>query len=347
MSNNKKTNYNNPFRETRSYIQIIYEDSAPPNVVDILKAEVDKGRLRYFILSPWHNRDKITEDDKDEYLMSLQSITQKEFAEEVERKIQERLQQPTNVFTYEQIRDEIFGEIYRQNLKVENIVGQYKKNHRHLIGELKSSMQLQYANNYFQKLTNGSFVKMRENLRGAVRYLPHLDEDPSKKAIYDPKEIIVYGDIKIDRFLKEEDKSMSATMAWYELSEMIDKEKILSMGEFERCLKKQDMDLQIQVQKNMNLRMRCRDYIISNAKDAAEERIRRESQRFDKEIALKEAKMRCGKNATVMAINVEANRIYEAETGIKNGIVNLENFDEEEKKYYESREREKKLRGRD
>lgn len=346
MANNKKTNYNNPFRETRSYLQIIYEDSAPPNLEEILKAEVDKGVLRYVLLSPWHKRDKITKDNMEEYLLSLQTITQKEFNEELEKKIQERLQQPANTLTYQQINDEIRNEIYQQNLERVKLEGQYKKNHKHLIAEFYSTKQMRYAENYLKKITNGSFVKMRENLRGAVRYLVHLDENPAEKAHYDPEEIFVYGDIKdkYKKFLQDEDKSMSATMAWYELSEMIDREKILSMGEFERYLKTQQMDLQIQVQRNMNLRLRCRDYIISNAKDAAEERIRRESQRFDKEIALKEAKLRCGKNATVMAINVEANRIYEAETGIENGIINLENYDEEERKYYESRNRAKERR---
>lgn len=228
MANKKKTNYNNPNRKTRSYIQIIYEESAPPNFVDILKAEVDKGKLRYFILSPWHDRDWYTEADEAEYQRKL-ALCQLDAYE---------LTNPV-------------------------IAGTYKKKHLHMIGELAYNTQQYYANKYFQGLTNGSFVKPRENLRGAVRYHAHLDEDPRKKAMYDPDLIYAYGDIKIDRFLQDEDKSMNSLTAWKEIKQLIIDNNITNYKDFDDLMDEQDIDLQLQFQKNARLASRAVQYINS------------------------------------------------------------------------------------
>lgn len=228
MANKKKTNYNNPNRKTRSYLQIIYEESAPQNFVDILKAEVDKGKLRYFILSPWHDRDWYTMQDQEDYQ-----------------------------------RRRVINQLDAHELTNPVLAGTYKKKHCHMVGELVNNTQQYYANRYFQSLTNGSFVKPRENLRGAVRYLAHLDEDPSRKAMYDPDAIFVYGDIKIDKFLRDEDKSMTSLTAWKEIKQLIIDNNITNYKDFDDLMDSQDIDLQLQFQKNVRLANRAKDYIYS------------------------------------------------------------------------------------
>ena len=228
MANKKKTNYNNPNRKTRSYLQVIYEESAPLNFVDLLKNEVDKGKLRYFILSPWHDRDWWTEADQAEYQQKL-ALCQLDAYE---------LTNPV-------------------------IAGTYKKKHLHMIAELAYNNQQYYANKYFQGLTNGSFVKPRENLRGAVRYLAHLDEDPRQKAMYDPDLIYCYGDINIDRFLTDEDKSMNSLTAWKEIKQLIIDNNITNYKDFDDLMDEQDIDLQLQFQKNARLASRAVQYINS------------------------------------------------------------------------------------
>ena len=221
-----KTKYGNPNRKTRSYLQIIYEESAPQNFVNLLQAEVDKGKLRYFILSPWHDRDWYTDEDVKKYAARLQ-----------------------------------LGALEPDEIQNPPVAGTYKKKHCHLIAELTYNSQQYYANTYFHNLTNGSFVKPREDLRGAVRYLAHLDEDPRKKALYDPDLICAYGDIKVDKFLVEEDKSMTSTMCWVEIKELIDDNEIRSIVDFEDLLLKQDIQTQMMLQTNMNLRLRVDRYI--------------------------------------------------------------------------------------
>lgn len=228
MANKKKKNYNNPNRKTRSYLQIIYEESAPLNFVQLLQAEVDKGKLRYFILSPWHDRDWYTEEDEADYKRRL-----------------------------------ALGQLDEHELTNPVVAGTYKKKHLHMIAELAYNNQQYYANKYFQGLTNGSFVKPRDNLRGAVRYLAHLDEDPRKKAMYDPDQIYVYGDINIQRFLEDEDKSMNSLTAWYAIEDLIDENGITNYYDFEKLIRKQDIDLQLQFQKNARLANRTVQYINS------------------------------------------------------------------------------------
>lgn len=226
----KKPKYNNPNRKTRSYLQIVYVESAPQNFVDILKAEVDNGKLRYFILSPLHDKCWYTVADEADYKMRL-----------------------------------ALRQLEAQEVTYPVVAGSYKKPHWHLIAELSYNSQQYLADRYLRGLTNGSFVKPREDLRGAVRYLAHLDENPKQKALYDPDQIYVYGDIKIDRFLESEDKSMNSLTAWYAIEDLIDQNGITNYYDFEKLIRKQDIDLQLQFQKNARLANRVVHYINSKA----------------------------------------------------------------------------------
>lgn len=265
------TNTTNPYTKTRSYLQIVYEDSMPADLFQRLQAAIDSGKLRYVICSPWHERDeikKLNEQEFDEYLMSIgvgtQQMTREEFAAYREQRAQFFMSQNT-ALTYEAARKMVDDQLYAESQALRESLKKafYKKKHMHLIIEFTNTIQLRYAEKYLKGLTNGSFVKPRENLRGAVRYLAHLDEDQTVKALYDPDQIQVYGDIKIGRFLESEDKSMTSLVAWETLQDLIDENNIRSMRDFEKMMRKQDIDLKGQVQKNVNLRSRAKDYILS------------------------------------------------------------------------------------
>lgn len=227
MANKKKTNFNNPNRKSRSYLQIVYTDSAPADFKQSLETQVNIGKLRYFILSPLHDIDWYNKTD---------------FADYKKREVENRLTDEDLLHPIKQIGDK-------------------KKPHYHLIAELAYNNQQCYAEKYLQSITNGTFVKPRENLKGAVRYLAHLDEDPNEKALYNPDEIYTYGDINIDRFLCDEDKSMTALEAWKDIKKLIIENNIYNYADFDDLMDSQDIELQLQFQKNLRLANRTRDYI--------------------------------------------------------------------------------------
>lgn len=242
----KKKKNKNPYRDTRSYLQIVYPDSAPLNWIQLIQAEIDRGYIRYAIISPLHDMDRYTTADETEAsrLRARIPATTEAISADTARLIQE-LGCGANVRA-----------------------GELKKPHYHVIYELKNPRRNHEANEYFKTITNGANVIARDDLRGAVRYLPHLDEDPREKAFYNPEEIIVLGDIKIDRYLMDEDKSMGTLVAWNELREIIDANDVRDMYDFERIInsKDTDIDLQKKVMTNINLRIRARDYINARAK---------------------------------------------------------------------------------
>lgn len=263
------TNTTNPYTKTRSYLQIVYEDSMPADLFQRLQAAIDSGKLRYVICSPWHERDeikKLNAKELDEYLMSIgvgtQQMTQEEFAAYREQRAQFFMSQNT-ALTYEAARKLVDDQLYAESQALRESLKKafYKKKHMHLIIEFSNTIQLRYAEKYLKGLTNGSFVKPRENLRGAVRYLAHLDEDPTVKALYDPDQIQVYGDIKIGRFLEHEDKTMTSLAAWKILKAIIKDENITNMYDFEEMMDRLDIELQDQVQKNTRLATRVEKFI--------------------------------------------------------------------------------------
>lgn len=228
MGNNKKTNYKNPNRRARGFNQIVYAESAPQNYVEQLKHEVDMGKLKFIIISPFHNLDWYSQQDEAEY----------------------NLKKAQGLLDAVQLQNPI-------------IAGTYKKPHWHISAEFKNPIQKIYAERHMQGITNGSFVVQREDLRGTVRYMAHLDENPTEKAMYDPDQIFAYGDIKIDKFLNDEDKSMNSLTAWKEIKQIIVDNNITNYRDFDDLMDSQDIDLQLQFQKNIRLANRAKDYIYS------------------------------------------------------------------------------------
>lgn len=240
----KKKKNKNPYRDTRSYLQIVYPDSAPLNWIQLIQAEIDRGYIRYAIISPLHDMDRYTTADETEAsrLRARIPATTEAISADTARLIQELG----------------FGANVRE--------GELKKPHYHVIYELKNSRRNREANAYFKSLTNGANVIARDDLRGAVRYLPHLDEDPNQKVWYDPSEIIVLGDIKIDRYLMDEDASMSTLIAWYAIEDLLDEHNVTNMTQFDKLMRSQDIDLQQKAMTNQNLRNRIRDNVKDRSK---------------------------------------------------------------------------------
>lgn len=292
MANSKKNNYINPYRRTRSYLQIVYPSSAPTDFVYRLEKEVDKGVLRGFILSPLHNLDKYdNEAERDSFLRAQPLIqnTMKEIDQWAQQQITPYYQQyiwleqnlketnpdvvKQNYAEYERYRQSIFEQSQRQKDDARNQIikehthkaGDLKEFHYHLDAEYPSKKSQDQATKHLQEITNGTIAMAREkSLKAQVRYMAHLDEDPSKKAHYDPEKIYVYGDLKIQKFLEDEDKIMSSLYAWTTLKELVDDNFITNVVDFENLMMNQELELQLQVQKNVNLRTRVITYI--NAK---------------------------------------------------------------------------------
>lgn len=292
MANSKKSNYINPYRRTRSYLQIVYPSSAPTNFIRCLESEVDKGVLRGFIVSPLHDLDKYDTNAENESLLRVQPLIQSAM-EEIDQWAQQQvtpyyqqycwLEQnlketnpevvKQNYAEYEKYRQSIFGQAQRQKYDARNKIikehthkaGETKEPHYHIDVEYLSKKSQKQASEHLQAITNGTIAIAREkSLKAQVRYMAHLDEDPSKKAFYDPTKIYVYGNLKIEKFLEDEDRSMSSLYAWTTLKELVDDNLITNVVDFENLMTKQDLDLQLQVQKNVNLRTRVITYI--NAK---------------------------------------------------------------------------------
>ena len=234
----KSKNHTNPNRKTRSVLQIVYEDSAPSNWREQMKAEVDNtdSRLEWFLVSPLQCYDSYTEEDEKKYWERQKNFTMTD-----------------------------------EDMKYPVKAGEYKKPHWHTINELTNPIQLIYSDRYLKSLTNGFNVVPREDLRGAVRYLAHLDEDPTKKTMYNPDEIFAYGSIvgKYEKFLEDEDKSMGSLTAWYAIEDLIDKYNITSYYDFEKMIREQDISLQLQFQKNARLAHRTALYINSRREEFA------------------------------------------------------------------------------
>ena len=91
--------------------------------------------------------------------------------------------------------------------------------------------------------------------------MAHLDEDPRKKAMYDPDQIEIYGNLKIDRFLADEDKSMTSLIAWQQIKRLILDNHVRDCATLDDLMDLQDIELQLQYQKNTRLATRTKDYI--------------------------------------------------------------------------------------
>lgn len=281
--------YTNPYRKTRSFLQIIYPESAPQDFWDRLKSDVDSGYLHGVILSPLHDSDWYDTEEANKSWTRMQAIYAQEIAD-METEKDNRLEMLYNTFNvinlntesaeykqYEQIKQQIEAEF--ANAKSQKFAdisakkhekGDAKEQHWHLDAEFRSPTTLKHASEYLQNITRGTFAIVREkSLKAEVRYMAHLDENPKKKAQYDPSQILVYGDINIDRFLTEDEETMSSLVAWRELKELIDCECVTDIVTFENLMVKQDLELQLIVQKNVNLRSRAYRYIDAKCAEAS------------------------------------------------------------------------------
>ena len=230
-------NYN-PYARTRNFKQIVYPESAPQNWIDLIKAEIEKGEIEWATISPLHDKDRYTKLEETEASAILAGTVDKEtISSDTARLMQE-------IYVGMSIR-----------------AGELKKPHYHFDCGFKNPRYHNSTNEYLKSLTNGTNIIAMENLRGSVRYHAHLDEDPREKAFYNPEEIIVLGNIKIDRYLDDEDKSMSTLMAWYVIEDLINEHNVTNMCQFDRLMRSQDVDLQQQVMNNQNLRNRVRDHV--------------------------------------------------------------------------------------
>lgn len=266
----KKKKNRNPYRATSNYKQIVYPESAPPNWIQLIIAEIERGYIRYAIISPLHDMDRYSKADETEATRLLARIPATTDA--------------ISVDTARILQELGCGASIR--------AGELKKPHFHVEFALKHPRRNHEASAYFKKLTNGTNVIARDDLRGSVRYLAHLDEDPNKKVWYDPEKIIVLGDIKIDKYLLDEDKSLGTLTAWNELRDLIDENNVRDMYDFEQMMKSKniDIDLKNQVMKNINLRTRARDYVHARTKRVDEDNIQESILRMQdiREIKLKE-----------------------------------------------------------
>lgn len=230
-------NYN-PYRKTRNFKQIVYPESAPQNWVDLIKAEIEKGEIEWATISPLHNIDRYTKLEETEASSILAGTV--------------------NIADVSSDTARLMQEVYA-GMSVRS--GELKKPHYHFDCGFKNPRHHNSANEYLKSLTNGTNIIAMDNLRGSVRYHAHLDEDPREKAFYNPEEIIVLGNIKIDRFLEDEDKSMSTLMAWYAIEDLIDEHNVTNMCQFDKLMRKQDVALQQIAMSNQNLRNRVRDHV--------------------------------------------------------------------------------------
>lgn len=228
----------NPYRRTRSFKQIVYPESAPVGWIDNIQGGIDKGIIKWALISPLHNLDRYTGLEETEAAAIL-----------------------AGTVNIEVVSDETARLMQEITVGMSVRAGELKKEHHHLEYETCNPKRNHEANKYFKGLTNGTNVIARDNLRGSVRYLAHLDEDPNEKAFYDPSEIIVLGDINIDRYLTDEDASMSTLMAWYAIEDLINEHNVTNMCQFDKFMRKQDVDLQNIVMSNQNLRNRVRDHV--------------------------------------------------------------------------------------
>ena len=235
-------NYN-PYARTRNFKQIVYPESAPQNWIDLIKAEIEKGEIEWAIISPLHNLDRYTKLEETEASAILAgTVNMADVSSDTARLMQE-------VYTGMSVR-----------------AGEFKKPHHHLDVGFKNARYHNSTNNYLKSLTNGTNIIAMDNLRGSVRYHAHLDEDPREKAYYNPEEIIVLGNIKIDRFLDDEDKSMSTLMAWFAIEDLLDEHNVTNMTQFDKLMRKQDVSLQQIAMANQNLRNRIRDNVRDRTK---------------------------------------------------------------------------------
>lgn len=276
MANSKKSNYINPYRRTRSFLQIIYQSSAPEDFIRRLEREVDSGNLRGFILSPLHNLDKYDAEAERDSFLRAQPLIQNammEIDQWVQQQVAPYYQQyiwleqnlkgtnpevvKQNYAEYEKYRQSIFEQAQRQKDDARNTIikehthkaGELKEFHYHLDAEYPSKKSQEQATKHLQDITNGTIAIPREkSLKAQVRYMIHLDEDPNKKAHYDPKDLYYYGDLKVMQFLDDEDKTMSSLYAWITLKELVDDNVITNVVDFENLMTKQELQEEMELE---------------------------------------------------------------------------------------------------
>ena len=119
----KSKNHTNPNRKTRSVLQIVYEDSAPSNWKERMKAEVDNtdSRLEWVIVSPLQCYDSYTEEDEKKYWERQKNFTMTD-----------------------------------EDMKYPVKAGAYKKPHWHTINELTNPIQLIYSDRYLKYCSSNS-----------------------------------------------------------------------------------------------------------------------------------------------------------------------------------------------
>lgn len=127
--------YTNPYRKTRSFLQIVYPESAPQDFWDRLKSDVDSGYLHGVILSPLHDSDWYDTEEANKSWTRIQSIYAQEIADmEVEKN--NRLDMLYNTFNV-------------INLNTEST--EYKQ-----YEQIKQQIEAEFANAKSQKSAHGS-----------------------------------------------------------------------------------------------------------------------------------------------------------------------------------------------